>query len=208
MEEILRILPQAWSGQAFHHQGTVYELPELAVRPVPPTRVPILVGGSAEPAIRRAVRLADGIFANAPVDRFLQMVGWVRDELDRIGRDPATFRVVHYSVLLPGPSERAALDRYGEALWAMMWKYSDMEASATRPGPPPSPPSLDDPARLTAGRAVYAGPPDRIVDALHDIRQRADLPVEFVARSYFSTLPYAEQVELVQRLAEGVAPHV
>jgi probable F420-dependent oxidoreductase len=208
MEEILRILPQAWTGRPFRHRGVFYDLPELAVRPAPSQPIPILVGGSAEPAVRRAARLADGIFANAPVDRFIEIVGWVRDELDRIGRDPATFRLIHYSVLLPGVSEQEALDRYGANLWAMLWKYSDMEASATRPGPPPPPPPLDDPSRLTRGRAVYAGPSERIVASLLDIRRRAGMPVEFVARSFFSTLGYEAQVELMQQLAEEVAPGV
>src|SRR6476469_3690131 len=145
MEEILRILPQAWSGEPFTHDGAVYRLATLAVRPTPATRIPILVGGSAEPAIRRAARLADGIFSNAPADVFGTQVGWVLDELDQAGRDPSTFRFVHYSLLLPGASRADALASYGAALWALNWKYSDMEASSTRPLPPASPPPFDRP---------------------------------------------------------------
>ncbi len=204
MDEILRILPAAWSGEPFHHQGDVYRLPELAVRPTPSTPIPVVVGGSAEPAIRRAARLADGIFANAPTERFLQMVGWVRDELERVGRDPATFRVIHYSILLPGRTEAEALARYGDALWAMSWKYSDMEASATRTGPPPSPPPTPSAEELLKGRAIFAGPTDSIVDSLLAIRERAGMPVEFVARSYFPTLPWDAQAELMAKVAEGI----
>jgi alkanesulfonate monooxygenase SsuD/methylene tetrahydromethanopterin reductase-like flavin-dependent oxidoreductase (luciferase family) len=209
MEEMLRLLPQAWTGQPFRHSGEVYDIPEIAVRPAPSQRIPIVVGGSAEAAIRRAARLADGIFANAPVERFLQIVEWVRDELERVGRDPATFRVIHYSVLLPASSEAESLALYGDHLWAMTWKYTDMEASASRPGPPPSPPAPPADRRdLLKGRAVFAGPPERVVEGLLDVRERAGVAVEFVARSYFSTLPYEQQVELMQVLAEGVAPHL
>ncbi len=208
MDEILAILPQAWSGRPFQHQGEVYTLPEVAVRPVPPRRIPVVIGGSAEAAIRRAARLADGIFANAPVEQFVEMVGWVRDELEQVGRDPATFSLAHYSVLLPGRSEAEALARYADALWAMNWKYGDMAASARRPGPPPSPPPTPDLESLVKGRAVFAGPAESIVASLQEIRERAGMPVEFVARSYFSVLPYDAQVELMEALAEDVAPHL
>lgn len=209
MDEILRILPQAWSGEPFTHQGDVYDLPTLAVRPRPSSRIPILVGGSAEAAIRRAARLADGIFANATADKFVEQVGWVLDECERIGRDPATFRFIHYSTLLPGASQAAALARYRDAVWAMQWKYSDMGASATRPLPPPAAPTFNRPDdALVKGRAAYAGTPDELVESLLEIRDRAGVPVDFVARSHLPLLEYDAQLALMEELAEGVAPHL
>ena len=209
MEEVLRILPQAWSGEPFTHEGAVYSLPTVGVRPTPSTRIPVLVGGGAEPAIRRAARLADGIFANANTAQFTEQVRWVLDECERVGRDPSTFRFIHYSVLLPGASRDAALARYREVLWAMQWKYSDMEASATRALPAVTPPPFDGPdAALVRGRATYAGTPEEIVEALLAIRTQAGVPVEFVARSHFPLLGYEAQVDLMARLAEGVAPHL
>ncbi len=209
MDEILRILPQAWSGQPFRHEGAVFDLPNLGVRPTPSSRIPVLIGGSAEAAIRRAARLADGIFANASVEKFVEEVGWVLDECERIGRDPATFRFILYSVLLPGPSREAALARYGDGVWAMQWKYSDVEASAIRRLPAVSPPPFDGAEdALVRGRATYAGTADQLVQALLDIRQQAGVPVEFVARSHVPLLGYDAQLDLIQQLAEGVAPHV
>jgi probable F420-dependent oxidoreductase len=209
MEEVLQILPQAWSGEPFTHEGSVYQLPPLAVRPTPPSRIPILVGGGAEPAIRRAARLADGIFSNAPADKFAEQVGWVLDELEGAGRDPATFRFIHYSILLPGASRADALARYRDALWALNWKYSDMEGSATRPLPAASPPPFEgDDDRLLARRTAHAGTPEELVEALHEIRDQVPVPVEFVARSHLPLLGYEAQVEVMQQLAEGVAPHV
>jgi probable F420-dependent oxidoreductase len=208
MDEILRFLPQAWSGEPFRHEGRVYPLPTLGVRPRPSSPIPVVVGGGAEVAIRRAARLADGIFANAPVDRFIEEVGWVLDECERIGRDPGTFRFIHYSVLLPGPSRDAALERYREALWAMQWKYSDMEASAVRGLPPSAPPPAPDIETLTKGRATFAGPPDALVEALLDIRARAGVPVELVTRAHLPRLETDDQLEIMRALAEGVAPFV
>ncbi len=209
MDEILRILPKAWSGEPFTHDEFVYRLPALGVRPRPSTRIPVLVGGSAEPAIRRAARHADGLFANAPADKLVQQVRWALDECERIGRDPSTLRFIHYSILLPGTSREDALRRYRDAVWAMQWKYSDMEASTTRALPPPAAPpfpgSDDD---LLHGRSTFAGTPDELVEALLDIRRQAGVPVELVARSHLPLLEIGAQTELMQALAEDVAPHV
>lgn len=209
MEEILTILPAAFSGEPFQHSGAVYDLPRVGVRPAPAAKIPVLIGGGAEAAIRRAARAADGIFANAPVDAFFQQLEWIKDECDRIGRDPAELRIIHYSIMVPGESEDDVFDRYGPHLWNMYWKYGDMEASATRPGPPPEAPPFD-PARRESllQRSTLAGSPDLIVSRLQEIRDRAGLPVEFAARSYFHTLAYDDQVELMERLATEVAPFV
>jgi probable F420-dependent oxidoreductase len=209
MEETLRILPQAWSGEPFTHEGSVYRLPTLAVRPTPSARIPILIGGGAEPAIRRAARLADGIFSNSPAEEFREQVGWVLDELEKAHRDPATFRFVHYSILLPGASRADALDRYRDAVWALNWKYSDMEASAIRPLPASSPPPFNRPDEsLLKRRTAHAGTTDELVEALLAIRSSVPVTVEFVARSHLPSLEFDAQVELMQQLAEGVAPHV
>lgn len=209
MEEVLQILPQAFTGQPFQHSGSVYDLPELAVRPAPSKKIPIVVGGGAEAAVRRAARLADGIFANVPHDQFLQQIEWIKDECDRIGRDPAELRIIHYSVMLPGVSGEEAMDRYLDHVWQMYWKYSDMEASATRPGPARGAPPFDETMRdRLYGRSTLAGTGEQMVETLNEIKKAAGLPIEFAARSYFHTLEYGDQVELMQQLAEEVAPHV
>ncbi len=209
MEEILEILPQAWSGEPFRYEGRVYSLPELAVRPKPSAPIPILIGGGAEPAIRRAARLADGIYSNAPLHKFLEQLDWLRDECEKIGRDPSELRIVHYSVMLPASSTDEAWELYGDHVWHMRWKYSDMAASARRSGPPPvAPPPTEEQMAKVASREVLAGPAPEIVEKLLEVRERAGVDVEFVTRSFFSTLEYDAQLELMQQLAEEVAPHL
>ena len=52
------------------------------------------------------------------------------------------------------------------------------------------------------------GTPDELVEALLEVRRQVPVPVEFVARSHLPLLEYDAQVEVMQQLAEGVAPHV
>ena len=57
-------------------------------------------------------------------------------------------------------------------------------------------------------RATFVGPSDWIVEQLHAIRDATGVDVEFVARSYFPTLPFDRQIELMDRLATEVMPHL
>ena len=209
LTEVLQILPRAWSGRPFHHAGEIYDLPEIGIRPAPATRIPILVGGGAEAAVRRAARFADGFFANAPVEVFVDQVRWGIHELEKAGRDPADFRWIHYSLLYPATSSEQGWAEIGDDLWHLVWKYSDMVPSATRDGPVPAAPPLTDELRSElAMRTTFVGPADWIVDQLHQIRRAAGVAVEFVARSFFHTLPLDRQTDLMDRIAADVMPHV
>ena len=209
MEEILELLPKAWSGAPFTHDGKTYHYPTLAVRPTPDVPVPIVIGGSAEPAVRRAARLADGIFSNAPADKFLQQVEWARDELHKRARADDDFLWLHYAILHPGDDAASAWEELRPHVWQMSWKYSDMKDSSTRSGPPPpAPPLTPEREQVIQSRAVIAGPSDYIVERLLDIKKTAGVPVEFIARSYHPTMARPQQLEVMQRLAEEVAPYV
>ena len=60
--EGIRVLRKLWSGKAVAHDGRFYPFPEVAIQPPPvqPGGPPIWCGGRADPALRRAGRLADG----------------------------------------------------------------------------------------------------------------------------------------------------
>ncbi len=207
MSEILQILPKAWSGDPFRHDGMVFDIPKVGVRPKPQVRIPIVIGGSAEPAVRRAARLADGLFSNATPDRFVQQVAWVKEELERENRPIEDFRFLYYAVLFPGASVESASRAALPHLWPMSWKYSDMEQSATRSLPvieaPPVPSDIQQ-----IDRGLFAGSPDKIVEDLQAIREQVGVPVEFVARSYFHTMDIGEQLDLMDQLVTGVSPHL
>jgi hypothetical protein len=57
-------------------------------------------------------------------------------------------------------------------------------------------------------RTVFVGPSDWIVEQLNTIRERAGVPIDFVARSYLPTLHYGSQTQLIDRIATEVMPHV
>jgi len=203
MAEMLQILRQAWTGEPFHWEGKVYSLPEVAIRPAPATPIPTIVGGSVAVAVRRAVQHADGFFSNASPQRFVEQIQVANEEMERIGRDPASFRWIYYAVMYPGP-----VDEIVNSVWHQTWKYSDMEASATRSGPIATTPPMTIDLRTKTARRILAGSGDEIVNALGEIREAAGAPIEWVARSHFSDISYERQVDIAGTLATEVLPFV
>ncbi len=60
MDEMIEILRGLTKGGFFEFHGKHYDLPAVKICPVPTRPIPILIGGHAEPALRRAARIGDG----------------------------------------------------------------------------------------------------------------------------------------------------
>ncbi|MFT6955385.1 MAG: alkanesulfonate monooxygenase SsuD, partial [Halieaceae bacterium] len=59
-DEQIEIIRGLETGEFFGYQGELHQLPASKMCPVPKVATPILIGGHAEPALRRAARIGDG----------------------------------------------------------------------------------------------------------------------------------------------------
>ncbi|MCB0963355.1 MAG: TIGR03619 family F420-dependent LLM class oxidoreductase [Acidimicrobiales bacterium] len=55
-DETIEILREVWAGDWTEHHGTHFDFPPLEMTPAPAERIPILVGGLSDAAMRRAAR--------------------------------------------------------------------------------------------------------------------------------------------------------
>src|SRR5262249_59619777 len=82
----------AWSGAPLRHEGRYYHLDvgPVGPRPAQPGGPPIWLGGSAEPALRRAGRLADGYIGTSSggPEGARAAFEQVRRAAEAAGRDP------------------------------------------------------------------------------------------------------------------------
>jgi alkanesulfonate monooxygenase SsuD/methylene tetrahydromethanopterin reductase-like flavin-dependent oxidoreductase (luciferase family) len=84
--EMVTTLKGAFSGEPFELRGRTVHVTPAPYRPGGPQ---ILLGGSSEPAARRAARIADGFIPSAP-----DVWEYYRDELHKLGRpDPGPSRI-------------------------------------------------------------------------------------------------------------------
>jgi probable F420-dependent oxidoreductase len=95
-EEYVELLRKCWSADPVEHKGEFYEVPAAHMDPKPPTPPPILLGGTAERALRRAGRLADGWVSASRenLDRIDEKIYIVKTAAEEAGRDPEALRFV------------------------------------------------------------------------------------------------------------------
>jgi probable F420-dependent oxidoreductase len=114
-EEYLRCLVALWTEDPVEFRGEHYSVPRshLGVRPVQRPHPPVLVGGAAPAALRRAGRLAQGWIGSTRQDLDLlpDSVALVREGAREAGRDPGAVRillrvVVELADADPGPGRR------------------------------------------------------------------------------------------------------
>ncbi len=130
MDEYIRAMKAAWTGEDFDFEGSTYNARGIRIRPVPAQRPhpPLLIGGNSRRAIRRAVDLGDGwypFFAPKGVQataRTAQMAGeedllegmqYMREYADATGQEaPAVFCS---SIMVAGEERhaQAIIDRIG-----------------------------------------------------------------------------------------------
>lgn len=99
-EESVQALRQLWGADAKPFAGEYFSWNALESNPKPiqPGGVPIVVGGHADGAARRAARVADGFFPMArgeksEGERLTELFQIMGAECERIGRDPSEIEI-------------------------------------------------------------------------------------------------------------------
>jgi probable F420-dependent oxidoreductase len=108
-EEFLAVLRGLWSGGATEFHGEFYDFPPVVMEPPPAqSPLPVLLGGAAEPALRRAGRLADGWVSSSRADpaEIGRSIAVVRDAAERAGRDASALRFVCRAAVRIRPAGR------------------------------------------------------------------------------------------------------
>ncbi|MCY7373308.1 MAG: TIGR03619 family F420-dependent LLM class oxidoreductase [Spirochaetaceae bacterium] len=111
-EEFITALKAIWTQDVVSFDGEFHSIRSAVVEPKPVQRPhpPLLLGGSADAALRRAGRLCDGWVSSSGQD--LTSIGRaievVAEGARRAGRDPATLRHVCRGALRVRPGQRSS----------------------------------------------------------------------------------------------------
>ncbi|GAA3196115.1 TIGR03619 family F420-dependent LLM class oxidoreductase [Actinocorallia longicatena] len=111
LDEAIDIARRLWSEPVVAHEGRHFTLPEVAFEPKPvQERIPVIVGGESDAALRRAAR-NDG-WISMP-----QNLKTIRPRLERLrelrGETPGPFEITVHAYELEGPGEIAEWEELG-----------------------------------------------------------------------------------------------
>ena len=112
-EDFIRCLRAIWTDDIVDYEGEFYRVPRSRVdpKPVQQPHPPILLGGSAEAALRRTGRLAAGWISGSREDltRIDGAIAVVRAAAAEAGRDPDQLRFICRGVVKVRSGERGPL---------------------------------------------------------------------------------------------------
>jgi probable F420-dependent oxidoreductase len=94
MDEQIEIIQQLAAGGFVEYHGEFYDLPAVKICPTPTEKLPILIGGHADAALKRAARLCDGwMHAGSEGDRLPEMIARLEELRREYGREDEPFEI-------------------------------------------------------------------------------------------------------------------
>lgn len=98
LDEMIAIIRGLTAGGYFTFQGKHYDVPSIKICPTPTKRIPILIGGHAEPALKRAARNDGWMHAGGDQDKleeYMQRIAELRREYGR-EREPFEIHAISF----------------------------------------------------------------------------------------------------------------
>ncbi|WP_348630000.1 LLM class flavin-dependent oxidoreductase [Mesorhizobium sp. Pch-S] len=118
--EGIAVMRALWAEGEADFNGEIYSFSGIRMQPKPVQQPgpPIIIGARSEPALRRAVAIADGWTGAAmiPAEERDEELAILRDELAVSGRDPASFSISVNVYAAVEPTREEARDRVQQIL--------------------------------------------------------------------------------------------
>ncbi len=93
LDEMIEIIQGLMSGEFFEYHGEFYDIPAIKLCPVPTQKLPILVGGHADAALRRAARADGWMHGGGKHDDLNELLAKLQGFRKEMGRENEPFEV-------------------------------------------------------------------------------------------------------------------
>jgi probable F420-dependent oxidoreductase len=99
-DEMLEVIARLLSGRDVEYQGRMFAMPPVRMRPVPRERVPVMIGGDSEVALRRAARHDGWLGVDYDLDTLAALIARLQEHRREAGTAARPFEIF---AVLKGP---------------------------------------------------------------------------------------------------------
>lgn len=202
LADTVEVLRGAWSAGSLGYDAEFHDVdPEVTVTPKPDGDLPIMLGGAAKPAVRRAARTADAWCA--PSSLSVDGVRKRKEDIERVRAEEGldgdfTVYVLQHGFV--GDTTEDAWERMRDGYFYIQRRYAEIfsgdsvdELSAER-------------KRELKEQAIY-GTPEDVIEELEGYRTALGDDVHFIFRTYHPGVGTENMLDCIDRLGETVVPH-
>jgi len=193
----------AWSPGPLDYDPEFHDAgPDVDVTPKPASDVPVMLGGAAKPAVRRAARIGDGWCAPSAlsiegVAKRVADIERVREEEDVDG-DFQVYLIQHGFV---GDSREEAWERMREGYLYIQRRYEEIFSGE-------SVEELSAERRQELREQAIFGTPEQVLEELDEYREALGEDVHVIFRTYHPGIGTDWMVECIERLGDEVRPQL
>jgi probable F420-dependent oxidoreductase len=172
--EGIEVIKALWTRSRIDYAGSIYRLhaAEMVLKPVQRPHPPIWLGGDHPDAVRRAAALGDGWMGSGAsgIAHFGKCVPILRAELEKSGRDPATFPIskrVFVSVDERGDRARSELHRW----FGTVYRNADLAETSGVHGTPEQVSERLEALAAAGANHLLVNPVDRHVEQVQAVAE-------------------------------------
>ncbi|POG56158.1 LLM class flavin-dependent oxidoreductase [Haloferax marisrubri] len=203
LADTVSLLREAWSDGPIAHESPFHGGATGAdVTPKPAHDVPVMLGGAAKPAVRRAARTADAWCAPSSLSLggLRKRVEDIRSVRESEGLDgDFTIYVLQHGFV--GDSKAEVWDAMRDGYFYLQRRYAELFS-----GDEVS--ELSEERRTELKEQAVFGTPDDVVAELDRYRDALGDDIHFILRTYYPGIGTDRMVECVRRLGDEVRPRL
>ncbi|WP_318568927.1 LLM class flavin-dependent oxidoreductase [Salinigranum marinum] len=203
LTDTVDLVRAAWSDGPLDTESRFHDVtPDVNVTPKPAHDVPVMLGGSAKPAVRRAARIGDAWCApsSLSVEGVRKRVADIERVREEEGID-GEFQVYVLQHGFVGDSKEAAWDAMRDGYLYIQRRYAEIFSGETVDELP------DQRVRELRAQAIY-GTPDDVVARLEEYRDALGDDIHVIFRTYHPGVGTERMAECIERLGSEVAPEL
>lgn len=201
LTDAVKVLRGAWSEGELDYDPEFHDISaDVNVTPKPAHDVPIMLGGAARPAVRRAARIGDAWCAPSALS--VKGVRKRKEDIERVREEEGidgNFQVYVLQHGFVGDSREDAWKRMRDGYFYIQRRYEEIFSGETVD-------ELSEERKRELKEQAIFGTPDQVVEQLTEYRETLGDDIHVILRTYHPGVGTEQMSECIRRLGDEVRP--